>query len=96
MKVFPLPINWPIAYLAGWFWLLETLYFGFNWMPESAAEILADGIVFLLVGLALPFGTPVKPRLTIRRLLGQAHTPIGLVVTYNGDVEVIRGEDLQA
>lgn len=96
MKAFPWPINWPIAYLAGWFWIVETLYFGFNWIPDSAAELLADGIVFLLVGLSLAFGTPVKPRLTITRVLGREQKCIGLMVMHNGDVDVVNGKDLQA
>ncbi|MGH8032251.1 MAG: hypothetical protein ACREO8_07785 [Luteimonas sp.] len=43
MSAFPFRVNWAIAYLAGWFWMLETLYFGFNWEPNSAAEVVCDG-----------------------------------------------------
>lgn len=94
MRYFPFPVNWPIAYLAAWFWLCETLYFGLNWTPDSAAEVIADGIVFLLAALALAFGTPVKPRITIHRVLGPERKCLGITVMHNGDVDVIKSQDL--
>lgn len=40
-------------------WLLPILfavasngYFGWNWTPKSDAEMICDGIVFVLVGIA--------------------------------------------
>ena len=33
--------------------LFETAYFGWNLLPGSDAEILADGIVVLIVGMAI-------------------------------------------
>lgn len=91
----PFPVNWPIAYLAFWFWLTETLYFGLNWWPDSVAELLADGIVFLLVGLAIAFGPPVKPRLTLTRVLTKEHRLLSVMIAHDGQVEVVHGKDVQ-
>lgn len=35
------------------FGLFETAHFGWNWSPKSDAEILCDGITFILFSLAI-------------------------------------------
>lgn len=45
-------MNGPILFMAIVFWLGETSYFGWNWGPKSDAEMICDGIAFLLLALA--------------------------------------------
>lgn len=47
------PMMWIIAIL--WF-LVENQFFGWNAMPQSANELLADGIGYILVSLAVIAG----------------------------------------
>lgn len=42
--------------IAGIYWLSETAYFGWNWSPQSSAEVVADGIAMILLALAIGFG----------------------------------------
>lgn len=46
-------MNWPIFALAMFFGIVETRYFGWNLFPQSPAEVICDGIVCLLMALAL-------------------------------------------
>lgn len=39
--------------LATVYWVLENRYFGWNWSPQSPEEVIADGIVVLLCGMAV-------------------------------------------
>ena len=46
--------------MSGWrffvavvFWVHANQYFGWNWSPKSAEEVLADGIVMLLLALSI-------------------------------------------
>lgn len=41
-----------ILLLAIFFGFVETAYFGWNMTPQSDAEIICDGIVFVLVALS--------------------------------------------
>jgi len=34
----------------------ENMYFGHNWFPASDAELMADGLVLVLVALAIVAG----------------------------------------
>lgn len=94
-SILPFPVNWPIAYLAFWFWLTETLYFGLNWWPDSIPELIADGVVFLLVAMAIAFGPPVKPRLTLCRVLTRESRLLSVMITHDGQVDVVHGQDIQ-
>jgi len=42
-----------ILFISIIFWLLETSYFGWNWSPQSPSEVVCDGIVAILVSLAV-------------------------------------------
>lgn len=46
-------MNTQILFLAVVFWVMENSYFGWNWKPQSDAELLADGIVLVLLALAI-------------------------------------------
>jgi len=41
---------WLLALL---FAIASNAYFGWNWTPQSDAEVICDGIVFLLVAVAV-------------------------------------------
>lgn len=45
-------MNLRIFILAAFFGLFETAYFGWNFAPQSDAEMICDGITFLLFALA--------------------------------------------
>ena len=45
-------MNWQIALLAIGWTTFETAYFGWNWAPQSDAELMADCLGFLLMALA--------------------------------------------
>jgi hypothetical protein len=45
-------MNLTIFLFAIFYGLLETAYFGWNMMPGSDAEVLADGITTLIAALA--------------------------------------------
>lgn len=45
-------VNWSVFFLAVVFSLMANRYFGWNWKPESDAELICDGIVFLLAALS--------------------------------------------
>jgi hypothetical protein len=46
-------MNWWIFFLAIAFWIEENNYFGWNMIPASQAELIADGIVILIVAIAM-------------------------------------------
>lgn len=48
-------INWRIFLMGQFFWLIETWYFGWNWLPKSGAETVCDGIVVLITVLSLVY-----------------------------------------
>lgn len=39
--------------IALWWWFVETHHYGWNWVAESDAEMICDGIALLLLTLAL-------------------------------------------
>jgi len=41
-----------LLFIAGAYAIFETTYFGWNWSPHSDAEVIADGIAFLLLAIA--------------------------------------------
>lgn len=45
-------VNWLVFFTGQLFWLIETTHFGWNAFPESDAEVICDGIVFLITALA--------------------------------------------
>jgi len=45
-------MNIQLIFLAILYAFTETAYFGWNWSPQSDAEVIADGIVFLLFATA--------------------------------------------
>lgn len=45
-------MNWPVAAVAAWFFLLENSYFGWNFRPMSDAEIICDGLTLLIFATA--------------------------------------------
>ena len=57
-------INWPIFWLGNIFGLLETAHFGWNFTAQSDAEMVCDGITFLIVALAwvVPSRSPTTER----------------------------------
>lgn len=46
-------MNWTIFFLAAAFWVHQNAYFGWNALPKSDAELIADGITILLFALAV-------------------------------------------
>ena len=44
---------WWIFFMANAFAFEENAYFGWNMFPKSDAELIADGLVFLLFALAI-------------------------------------------
>ena len=46
-------IDWRIWFIAGFFGLVETAYFGWNLTPQSEAELICDGITFVILALGL-------------------------------------------
>lgn len=45
-----------IAFLALAWGISETAYFGWNWQPQSHAELACDGFAVLLMALAFVVG----------------------------------------
>lgn len=45
-------MNWTVFLIACIFGWIETNHFGWSWAPKSDAELIADGIVFLIIALA--------------------------------------------
>ncbi|MDA3854229.1 MAG: hypothetical protein PF444_08320 [Bacteroidales bacterium] len=45
-------MNYSIFFIAIAFSLVETDYFGWNFMPRSDAEIICDGIVMIMLAMA--------------------------------------------
>lgn len=45
-------VNIPVMFIAILFGLLQTAYFHFNVSAQSDAEIICDGITFLIAALA--------------------------------------------
>jgi hypothetical protein len=60
-------------------WVGENAYFGWNWKPESKAEVWTDTVVhwMLIIGLVLTF-TKITNRKTkgVRRLIKERHEQI--------------------
>jgi len=48
-------LGW-ISIMAFAFAVWENMYFGHNWFPASDAELMADGLVLVLVALAIVAG----------------------------------------
>jgi hypothetical protein len=46
-------MKFPIAFIAFVFFWMENEYFGWNGKPQSEAELICDGIVFLIFALSL-------------------------------------------
>ena len=46
-------MNLYISIIAGWFWLLENAYFGWNFLPKSPEEVICDGLVLLTLATAI-------------------------------------------
>lgn len=42
-----------LYFIAIWFWMTETQYFGWNLMPKSDAEVICDGIALVLLAIAI-------------------------------------------
>jgi hypothetical protein len=53
MKISDLNINWKVWALALLYALIETAHFGWNLWPKSGEEMICDGIVFILMAVAL-------------------------------------------
>lgn len=45
-------MNWRAWFLAMLFSTEQTYYFGFRWLPQTDAELFADGIVILLFAIS--------------------------------------------
>jgi hypothetical protein len=45
-------MNWWIFFFAVLFWIAENNYFGWNLLPKSDAELIADGIVMIILAIA--------------------------------------------
>lgn len=45
-----------ILVLAVFFSVIENAYFGWNWSPQSEAELICDGIAMLLFALGILAG----------------------------------------
>lgn len=46
-------MNWPAFMLAIMFFVEENRYFGWNGLPKSDAELIADGIFLLIVAISI-------------------------------------------
>lgn len=46
-------INWWRAFMAACFFVAQNKHFGWNAWPQSDAELIADGITFLLFALSI-------------------------------------------
>ena len=46
-------MNWSILFLSFLFWINQNTFFGWNRTPQSSSEVLADGIVFILVAMSV-------------------------------------------
>lgn len=44
-------MNWAVLLLAMVWAIMENRHFGWNFTPQSDAELICDGIGFLLVGM---------------------------------------------
>lgn len=75
-------INWWIAFIAIWFWLIETAYFGWNASPGSDAELICDGLALLIFAIAIAAGRP--PRVNVEVLkMGDR-----MIARISGDITV--------
>ena len=45
-------MNGKIFFIAVFFGLVETAFFGWNFFPQSAAEVVCDGITMILFAMA--------------------------------------------
>jgi hypothetical protein len=45
-------MNLQVFICAVLFWLAQNSYFGWNWLPKSDAEMIADGITYLLLAMS--------------------------------------------
>ena len=46
-------MNWWIFWISFVFFIAENNHFGWNWKPKSDAELIADGIVLLILALSI-------------------------------------------
>ncbi len=90
------PINWPIYCIAFFYWMIETSAFGWNLAPGSPAEVLADGIAFVLFAMALAFPPKARPAMRIRRVVGANGEQKGLFIVVDAGVQIHEAEDLRA
>ena len=58
-------INWPIAGIGIFWWLMETSYFGWNNTPQSVAELFADGASLAFYAAAFAFPPRAATAITI-------------------------------
>lgn len=45
-------VNWRVWWVAVLWALIESAYFGWNFTPQSDAELICDGISFLILALS--------------------------------------------
>lgn len=45
-------MRWPIVWIFWCYFYCENQYFGWNYLPHSDAEMIADGIGLLILALA--------------------------------------------
>lgn len=45
-------INWPVFWTGQFWWLTETAHYGWNFAPQSDAEMICDGIFILIMALS--------------------------------------------
>lgn len=45
-------INWTVFSIGATFALFESAYFGWNRWPHSDAEIICDGIAFIIIAMS--------------------------------------------
>ena len=57
-------MNWWIVFFSVSFGLMETAYFGWNFTPQSDAEMICDGITILIGALAF-LGKPYNAELAV-------------------------------
>lgn len=58
-------VCWPIVWIGVVWWYLETQYFGWNPMPRSLAELVADGVALGFLALAFVVGNRGPARISV-------------------------------
>ena len=46
-------LNWPIFAIAALFYYQQNTFFGWNALPQSEAELIADGITLILITFSM-------------------------------------------